>query len=242
MLKYASLSLAGGRKYNEDCLKISSVSGLNCFVVCDGLGGCECGDVAAGIAANTFVNELCFCGENLQNYLVNSFVKGQKNIEQHQKEKGAKTEMKTTAVCMVANETTAFVGHVGDSRFYGFKKDGGYIRSLDHSIPQILVQSGTISEAEIRNHPNRNMLLKVMGDRWDEPLCEISPPLALSEYSAFLLCSDGFWELITEDDMIKTLNQSGSAQEWLQKMQAVVEKNGENKDMDNYTAIAIINE
>ena len=44
------------------------------------------------------------------------------------------------------------------------------------------------------------MLLKVMGDKWDEPLCEISEPLSLEDYAAFLLCSDGFWELVLEDE------------------------------------------
>lgn len=241
MLKYASFTATGNRNYNEDYLRISSVSGRQCFVVCDGLGGYEYGDVAAKIAANTFVDELYYGGSDLPAYLFNSFMKAQNQIEAGQKDKDAKKEMKTTAVCMVADETNAFVGHVGDSRFYGFLPDGRYIRSLDHSIPQLLVQSNTITESEIRNHPHRNMLLKVMGEKWEEPLCELSPPLILNDYSAFLLCTDGFWENITEDDMIKTLTNSTNPQEWLNKMTAIVEAAGKAKDMDNYTAIAIMN-
>lgn len=83
------------------------------------------------------------------------------------------------------------------------------------------------------------MLLKVMGDKWDEPLCELFDALQLSDFSAFLLCSDGFWELVTEDDMIATFNTSSSPQEWLDKMTAIVESNGRQKEMDNYTAITI---
>lgn len=240
MLKYASLSKTGNRKYNEDYLRITSISNRYCFVVCDGLGGHEYGDVAAKIAANTFVDELYYA-ENLSDFLKETFVKAQKNIELKQKLTNAKKDMKTTAVCMVTDEKSIYIGHVGDSRLYCFKKDGTYIRTLDHSIPQILVQSNTITESQIRNHPNRNMLLKVLDDRWDEPLCEISEPLPLEDYEAFLLCSDGFWELVVEDEMIETLNLSNTPQEWLDRMTAIVESNGKSREMDNYTAITIMN-
>ena len=238
MLKYASISKSGSRKCNEDYLRIASVANRYCFVVCDGLGGHECGDIAAKIAANTFVDELCFA-EDLSTFLLETFVKAQKNIEIKQKMADVKRDMKTTAVCMVTDERNVYVGHVGDSRFYCFKKDGTYIRTMDHSIPQILVQSNMIAEEEIRNHPNRNMLLKVIGDTWDEPLCEIAAPLPMQDCSAFLLCTDGFWELVKEEEMMAWLQSSNSPQEWLDKMTAVVEQNGSDIEMDNYTAIAI---
>ena len=239
MLKYASITKAGGRTCNEDDLKISSVGDRHCFVVCDGLGGHDSGAVAARIAGNAFVNEL-FYAEDLSGYLLTAFDSAQSQIRLRQKEAELHKHMKTTAVCLAMNETTAYVGHVGDSRFYGFKKDGTYMRTLDHSVPQLLVQSHTIIEADIRNHPNRNMLLKVIGDDCDEQLCEVSDPLSLNEFSAFLLCSDGFWELITEDEMLAALQVSDSPQEWLDKMTAIVESNGQCKEMDNYTAIAVV--
>lgn len=238
MLKYASITRAGDRKYNEDHMQISSVSNRHCFVVCDGLGGHDLGDVASRIAANTFVDELYYC-DDLSVFLLNAFMKAQGKIQSHPQKLNAKKDMKTTAVCMVTDEINLYIGHVGDSRLYGFKKDGTYIRTLDHSIPQLLVQSGTISEQEIRNHPSRNMLLKVMGDHWDEPLCEISGPIPLQDFSAFCLCSDGFWELVTEEDMIIALRASRSPQEWLERMTAVLEANGVAKEKDNYTAITI---
>lgn len=238
MLKYASLSETGNRKYNEDYLRISSISNCYCFVVCDGLGGHNAGDIAARIAGNAFVDELYYC-DDLSNYLLNAFTSAQNQIVLHQKESKSKKDMKTTAVCMATDESNIYIGHVGDSRFYGFKKDGTYIRTLDHSVPQLLVQSNTIAESEIRNHPNRSMLLKVMGDKWDEPLCEVSGPLKIDDFSAFLLCSDGFWELVTEEEMISTLSVSNSPQEWLEKMITILEADRSEKEMDNFTAITI---
>ena len=238
MLKYASISKNGKRKYNEDYLKISAVSNRDCFVVCDGLGGHDRGDLAAKIAGNTFIDEFYY-NENIQQFLFDAFIKAQRKIEMYKEQSNDKSDMKTTAVCMVTDEVNLFVGHVGDSRFYGFKKDGSFIRSLDHSIPQLLVQSNTIKEEEIRNHPNRNMLLRAIGDKWDEPLCELSNPMQLNEFEAFLLCTDGFWELINEEQMIFALHSSNSPQEWLDKMTDVVEVAGAEKEMDNYTAITV---
>lgn len=238
MLKYASLSETGNRKHNEDYLRISSISNRYCFVVCDGLGGHDYGDLAARIVANTFIDELYYA-DYLPDFLLNTFVKAQKNVELKQKLSNTKKDMKTTAVCMLTDENNLYVGHVGDSRLYCFKKDGTYTRTLDHSIPQILVQSKTITEDEIRNHPNRNMLLKVIGDKWDEPMCEIADPIPIDDYFAFLLCSDGFWELINETEMLSTLKSSSTPQEWLDKMKTIVEQNGISREMDNYTAITI---
>lgn len=242
MLKFSTMTNSGGRSCNEDCFKVSSVSNKQCFVVCDGLGGYQHGDVAAKLAANTFVDELCFTN-NLTMFLETSFNSAQKKIMDIKSREGQSNAMKTTAVCFVTDGEKGFVGHIGDSRFYAFKKEKNeYIRTLDHSVPQLLVQSGTIKDSEIRNHPNRNMLLKVMGERWEEPLYEIHPIFAINDYDAYLLCSDGFWELISEDEMINTFKDSLSPDEWLEKMVAIVEENGCQKKMDNYTAIAIIND
>ncbi len=240
MLKYASISKVGNRKYNEDFVKVSTVANRSCFVVCDGLGGHELGDRAAQMAGNTFIDELYYC-ESVPDFMKSSFAIAQRKIHQYRKDNDIKSDMKTTAVCLVSDEIYMYVGHVGDSRFYGFKRSGGYIRTYDHSIPQILVQSGSIEESQIRNHPNRNMLLKALGDKTDEELCELQEPLNLQEFSAMLLCSDGFWELIDEEKMIKTLLDSFSAKDWLDKMIEIVEANGNGREMDNYSAIAILN-
>ncbi len=240
MLRFASISDAGDRKYNEDFVKISVISNSYCFVVCDGLGGHEYGDLAARIAGDTIIDEFYYC-EDLHVFLDSAFLKAQKRLTLQQKEKSNKEEMKTTVVCMVADEENVYVGHIGDSRFYGFTCDGKYIRTLDHSIPQLLVQSNTIDESQIRNHPNRNMLLKVMGDKWDEPLYELQKPLKIKEYSAFLICSDGFWEYVTEKEMLETLKHSVTPQEWIDKLVSIIKMKSKNKEQDNYSAIAIFN-
>lgn len=240
MLKYALISEIGNRAVNEDSVKVATVANRQCFVVCDGLGGHDRGDVASRLAANTFADELCFA-EGLEDFLSQAFNQAQRKVLEKQKENGIQSKMKTTAVVLLTDEKMAYVGHIGDSRFYAFTRDGHYIRTLDHSIPQILVDSKTIEEKDIRNHPSRNMLLKVIGEQYDEAITELLAPFPVDDYCAYLLCSDGFWELISEEEMIAALHSSLSPQEWLEKMLQVVRRAGSRTNMDNYSAIAIFN-
>ena len=78
-----------------------------------------------------------------------------------------------------------------------------------------------------------------MGIEWEEPAFKIEEPLRTDECQAILMCSDGFWELITEKEMCKILKKSNTVQEWIEKMAEVVQENGKDKNMDNNSAIGI---
>ena len=151
----------------------------------------------------------------------------------------AAKKMKTTAVCLVTDRRNAYIGHVGDSRLYVFQHDKVSFRTKDHSIVQMMASMGEIRDEEIRNHPDRNTLLRVMGIEWEKPQYEIEPVIPLRKCQAFLLCSDGFWELITEDQMCNMLSESKSASRWLDSMVRIVKENGKDKEMDNNSAIAV---
>lgn len=240
MLKYTLLSEKGNRLVNEDAVKIAERGVIKCFTVCDGLGGYEAGDVASQIAAKTFMEQTENAAQ-LSAFLPEAFAKIQHKLLERQDNANSKRNIKTTAVAMITDGEQAYVGHVGDSRWYGFLAGGGYVRTRDHSMPQLLADAGTIGQEQIRNHPSRNMLLRALGERDTEPAWELIPPVAVRDYRGFLLCSDGFWEWIGEDEMERTLHCSDSPRQWLEQMAAIVEANGAGNTMDNYSAIAIIN-
>ena len=146
--------------------------------------------------------------------------------------------MKTTAVVLCIDEMIRWC-HVGDSRLYYFKKKKLIQRTLDHSVPQMLVYAGEIKEKEIRNHPDRNRLLRVMGMEWTSNSYTLSDPVEKTGEQAFLLCSDGFWELIVEKEMQKCLKKAKTPEEWLELMKQIILKNGSNRDMDNFSAVAV---
>lgn len=147
--------------------------------------------------------------------------------------------MKTTVTCLVLRGETAKFAHIGDSRIYYFEKGKYVMRSQDHSVPQMLVKRGEIAEKDIRRHEDRSLLLRVMGTEWDGPKYQVVEGITLTKRSSFLLCSDGFWELIDEKMMCKTLKKAANPQEWLDSMEKNVLENGKGTNMDNYSAIAV---
>lgn len=243
MLKitFETTSNQGDRDLNEDSIYKYVINNTGIFAVADGLGGHGRGEVAS----QTVVHELKEIYSN-ENHLIEQhlslsevFDLCQQKLLLKQKELGAHNEMKTTLTLLKIADNAVSWGHVGDSRLYAFKKNRIATRTLDHSVPQMLVLSGDISERKIRNHPDRNLLLKVMGIEWEEPQYEVSDIHDISEYDSFLLCSDGFWELINERQMCSCLRRSKTVDDWVEQMTFIVEKNGKGKDMDNYSAIGV---
>lgn len=240
MITYASLSCSGSREINEDYVKIRTENGNGIFVLADGLGGHSKGEVASYLVATTIAEQFDFFDINPEEALINSINRAQEILMEEQMKACEPEGMKTTAVVLLVKENEIHMAHVGDSRGYIFTQKGKIRRTMDHSIPQMLALSGDIKEKEIRNHPERSSLLRVFGIPWEREEYEFQPVIPLSEAKAILLCSDGFWELIDEKRMKSCMFRAETAQVWLDRMRGIVEKNGSGKEMDNYSAIAIL--
>ena len=238
--QHAIFTDVGDRPVNEDSVGVFHNGKNNCYMVCDGLGGHGMGDIASSLVVSVFEDQFSKTDDAV-NFLGQTFMVGQDVLMGEQKARNAKRKMKTTAVAVVTDDRNAYIGHVGDSRAYVFSRNKVKLRTLDHSIPQMLVLSREIKECEIRNHPDRNTLLRVMGVEWDERKYELMLPIPLRKCQAFLLCSDGFWELIEEKQMCALLKKAKTVEEWLSSMVEIVRANGQGKVMDNYSAVAVWN-
>ena len=236
MVQFSAISRSGSRPENEDSVGMARQENRFCFALADGLGGHGCGEVASKIAVETAKEE--FAGEE-EHLLERSFEKAQENILRQQQENRRLADMKTTMVVVNVEEEYVRWGHIGDSRLYFFRNGRIAERTLDHSVPQMLVSIGEIKEKQIRHHPDRNRLLRVLGAETDELRYQLSQEIPRESRTAFLLCSDGFWELILEKKMESTLKRADTPAAWLEAMEKIVEKNGRNKEMDNYSAIAV---
>lgn len=250
MITYAKYTNIGEREDNED--SVMSIYEENIgysFVVADGLGGHGKGKEASDMVVNVFkkqfedINKKISEKEDeefsMEEYLKSSFKKAQEILEDEQNKINSPNELKTTGVALTISENKLMWGHIGDSRLYLFNNNKLVERTLDHSVPQMLVLAKELKEKKIRNHPDRNRLLRVLGARNIELKVDFSDIKDVDECQAFLMCSDGFWECITERKMVKFLRKSKTVEEWLSMMVKEVEKNGKGTNMDNNSAIAV---
>lgn len=236
MVSYASISQKGDREYNEDSVQILKSGDDFLFGLADGLGGHGNGDVAsqtalaalAGWESDDICSSVAACFERAQRAVLDRKASDE-NIR----------KMMTTMVLLEIEHNKILWGHVGDSRLYYFLDGKLECRTLDHSVPQILVSTGEIDETQIRHHPDRNRILRSIGTEWDKPSYQLGEPLECQGKQQLLLCSDGFWEHIVEEEMERTLQHSLSPRQWLRKMERIVRKNGHEYDMDNYSAVAV---
>lgn len=235
MVSYAYISEKGNRINNEDNGGVFYHNGKYLFALADGLGGHRGGDIASTLVVSKALEtyrssqgdtDLAVCFEKAQSALMDE--------QQHQN-----VDMKTTLVLISICNDRVDWGHIGDSRLYVFADGRVISRTNDHSVPQMLVHTGEISENDIRFHPDRNRLLRVMGVAWDTPRYELSCNNVSAPGTSYLLCTDGFWELIDENEMCRCLEQAETPDEWLTDMEKIVIKNGKGKNMDNYSAIAV---
>ena len=241
MITYAQLTQTGGRALNEDSVGVWYADDSIFCVLADGLGGHNAGEVASALAVDS-AKTLYAKSHDLpfDEVLGACMLAGQAAIEAEQHKRGRINELKTTAVMLLIEKTLMQWAYVGDSRIYRFDQAGMVAeRSLDHSVPQMLVLQGEIDEADIRGHEDRNRLTRVMGAEWDTPKFTLSAQMELTEPATFLLCSDGFWELIDEERMSELLLRCAQPQTWLNEMEKIVLQNGMNTKMDNYSAIAV---
>ena len=242
MTEYASVTSACGRDINEDRIGIVDIDGKSlCFAVADGLGGHGRGDEAAELAVRTAEDVFsAFCGQN--DIISTIFQAAQKRVLFEQEERRLRHTMKTTLSVAALTEGVFRFGTIGDTRIYGFRDGKPSFRSHDHSLPQALADAGQISPDSIRTHPDRNRLLRCIGDTWDER--NGFEPMAdhpASPGTSLLICTDGFWTCIGDETITDCLNRSENPGQWLSLMEEKVKAAAAGiKNADNYAAVAVM--
>jgi len=236
----ACLSKPGGRKVNQDACGFDESEAGSCWVLADGLGGHAGGETASRMAVESvlpnFRIETAFSPQGMSDCFTNT----QKAIQDKAAAEPALSEMRTTLVVLAcSNDGQAFWGHVGDSRLYWFRQGRIWHQTRDHSVPQMLVDAGKLKPEEIRGHEDQNRLTRAMGQDGAIRPTVLQAPLTVENGDAALLCSDGIWGLILEQEMEADLQSAGSAQEWLAGLEKRLLARAAGP-YDNYTAIAVL--
>lgn len=225
---FSAYSSVGGRDNNEDACYADG----RILVVADGLGGCERGEVAA----NTAIEAIREYYANTENPDIEEAINlaNSRVIDAQGEEK---KKMKTTITVAQIKEDGVVLAHVGDSRIYAFANGQIIYQSIDHSASQMAVLVGKITPEQIRHHEDRNILTRALGVSYDLKVDMTS--LGSWEFDALLLCSDGFWEYIVEEDMCKCLQQADTAQQWLTSMRRIADAAAP-VNRDNNTAVVMM--
>ena len=163
MVDVAMLTKRGGRDHNEDYITKAEYEDQMCLILCDGLGGHACGEVASELVAAS-VSEHFEKRGYYPDFLKDAFEGAQQALLEEQERRDLNNSMKTTLVVLVITPELIQWAHIGDSRLYRIYDNGAkYQRTRDHSLVQILCDTGEIRESEIREHDARNKLMRAMG-------------------------------------------------------------------------------
>ena len=217
------------REVNEDAYLDAREQGL--WIVADGMGGHHAGDIASQTVVENLITfspgtDLAHNIDEIEDRLIAA--------NRHcRKRGGGRRVMGTTAALLFAHEPFCFFLWVGDSRIYRLR-DGMLTQvTEDHSLVQEMQSLGEISEAEAADHPSSNIITRAIGVR-EELFIDI-------EYSTveagdrFLLCSDGLYKELTDNEITEQLRDLPVEQSTKNLVQLALDRGGS----DNITAIVV---
>ncbi|HEX3693603.1 MAG TPA: Stp1/IreP family PP2C-type Ser/Thr phosphatase [Solirubrobacteraceae bacterium] len=187
------------RRANEDSLLVRSPL----FVVADGMGGAQAGEVASRMAVEAFGPGLRRDGD-VETRLVEQVREANARINRLSHERPEHAGMGTTITVLYVGEHEVSIAHVGDSRAYRLR-DGELLRLTDdHSLVDELIRQGRLTPAEAEEHPQRSVITRALGP---EPSVEVDvTSVSGLAGDVYLLCSDGLTTMLGEPDLHELLS------------------------------------
>ena len=191
------------RSLNEDFTKCLETNEYGIYVVADGMGGHNAGEVASKMAAEGIVEYIVkkFDVEQKDELLKNAVKNVNQKIYNLSLDNYKLSGMGTTITACFKFDDKVQVANVGDSSCFGIK--GNIIKKItkDHSLVQELVDLGTISEEDALNHPRKNIITRAIGTSDDVEVDIFN--INKEEYDFYLLCSDGLTNEVTKDEILE---------------------------------------
>jgi len=238
-LSVAQRSECGGQKCNEDSLGFCADETLGCFVLADGAGGHGGGDVASKFVVRQVLAQFSSSPVVSQSAIAATITAARQALTQLRTKYPRLSAMDTTLATLMLDtqRAIAFWSHLGDSRIYFFRNGRARKLTNDHSILQSMIDSGLLDGAA-RGNKHRNVLYAAVGSGEIPAQAVCENPLALQSGDIFLLCSDGFWESVSEGVMEEMLLEAESPEQWLNDMVCQL-PDPSAAEQDNFSALAI---
>ena len=217
------------RNANEDSLFTRGTL----FVVADGMGGAQAGEVASKAAAESFNRELPQAPP--ERVLRETIETANRTIHEHARKDPNLTGMGTTITAAIVDPEAeeVAIGHVGDSRAYRLR--GGKLERLtrDHSLVEEMRRKGQLTDAQAEDHPQRSIITRALGP---EPEVEVDlQTVSAQPGDVFLLCSDGLTTMLGDEQIGRLLERATSMQS---AVRALVDEANRAGGRDNITVVA----
>ena len=212
------------RKQNQDAYFIESdvQNGTAVFLVCDGMGGANAGNVASKLAVNAFSDSLKkglkpgLSMQEMQKLAEVAVSKANSAIFDKGESSPEYYGMGTTLVAGIVSGENVLIVNVGDSRAYKITESGINQITVDHSVVEDLIRRGDIKREESRNHPNKNLITRVLGPGPVVISDMFVTELAVSDY--ILLCSDGLSNLVMDSEIMEHVLTSSTVEQACERL------------------------
>jgi serine/threonine protein phosphatase PrpC len=202
-------SRIGARKYNQDRVAYAYTDNALLLVLADGMGGHTHGEIAAQIAIQTFMQEFAKSAKttiSAPELFLRETMKGcHQAINYYTNINELNGSPGTTCVAALVQKGKVNWAHAGDSRIYLLREGKVANVTRDHSVVQQWADWGIISKEEMKSHPDRNKITNCLGGADDIFYVEASPSYDIQSGDVLLLCSDGFWSPLSNDEIAEKL-------------------------------------
>lgn len=199
----------GGRRYNQDCVAHAYTDQALLLVLADGMGGHSHGELAAQITIKTYMEAFSEEAKPLlkdpEHFLSRVMRKAHENIVNFARDQKLPGNPGTTCVAAVLQHGKICWAHAGDSRFYFLRGNKVAAVTHDHSVVQQWADLGFITEEQMKTHPDRHRITNCLGGEGEYFYAESSPQIDLQQGDVMLLCSDGLWGPLTEEEIAAAL-------------------------------------
>jgi PPM family protein phosphatase len=205
-------------------------------VIADGMGGYEGGQEASRLAVETVrhVYDGDFNG-SAQTTLLGALETAHNTIQRYAEEHPEFHGMGTTCTAISIVDRQLSFAHVGDSRLYLVRAESVSRLTRDHSYVGRLVESGIVRSEDAESHPQRHILTAALGSGREIVPDAPEHPVVLEKGDTLVLCTDGLWSLIGEQDLARIVRSGPPAQSCQQLVQLALERGGP----DNITLLVL---
>ena len=221
-MKYGYLTDPGMvRERNEDSVVIvENEAGEILLCVADGMGGHKDGEVASNIAITHIgkrFRSISSVGnkEDAINWMQSTVSEANVEIFKYVKDHPESEGMGTTVVIAILTPSFLLFGNIGDSSGYVVKNHKLHKITVDHTLVNLLVKSGELTEEEAKDHPRKNVLMKALGANTNVEMDIFNVELGVD---GIMLCSDGLTNMLDDEQIMKVLDGEGTIENKLKKL------------------------